>query len=43
MYEVPRVVRFIESESALVNARSGVCGRWRGNGESVFNGDIVSV
>ena len=44
MYEVPRIVKFIESESAVVDAR----GQWgrvvrSRNGELVFNGDRVSV
>ena len=44
LYEVPRIVKFIESESAVVDAR----GQWGGvvrkrDGELVFNGDRVSV
>ena len=51
LYEVPRIVKFIESESAVIDAR----GQWGGvvrrrggvvrkrDGELVFNGDRVSV
>ena len=40
LYEGPRVVKFIETESRMVVARG-----WKGsrNGELVFNGYIVSV
>ena len=44
LYKVPRIVKFIETESTLVDAR----GQWGGvvrrrDGELVFNGDRVSV
>ena len=42
MYEAPRIVKFIESENTLVDARDQ--GKWgRGKRELGFNGDRVSV
>ena len=43
MYEVPRIIKFIESESAVIDAR----GQWGGvvrrrDGELMFNGNRVS-
>ena len=40
-YEVPRKVKFIESESTLVDDKGQMVGR--DNGELVINGDRVPV
>ena len=44
LYEVPRIVKFIESESPLADPRGqGLGWERRKNGELWFNGDRVSV
>ena len=40
LYKIPRIVKFIESESTLVDARDQGWGKR--HGESVFTGDRVS-
>ena len=43
-YKIPGIVKFVESESTLVDARHWGDGRLkRGNGKLMFNGDRVSV
>lgn len=43
LYGVPRIVKFIKSESTLVAARGQGMGAGKGNGEAVFAGDRLSV
>ena len=43
LYEGPRIVKFIESKSTLVDAWGWEVGEWDGDGESVFNRDRVSI
>ena len=43
LHKVPTKVKFIESESTLVDARGQGVEVGRGNGDLVFNGDRVSV
>ena len=42
LYEVPKIVKFTESESTLVDTRGGGCCEAE-NGDLVFNGDRVSA
>ena len=41
--EGPIIVKFIESESTLVDAWDWEVREWDGDGESVFNRDRVSI
>ena len=42
LYEISRIVKFIESESTLADATGRGCKKG-GQGDLVFNGDRVSV
>ena len=43
LYEIPRMVKFMESESTLVDARGRDRGMGWTDGELVVNGDRVAV